>query len=71
MAFDSMESALQTTLRANNIQADGKLSSDAGKVTTNGAGLLTVTAVVLSPGVDPHVLGALWNNNGTLTISAG
>ena len=30
-----------------------------------------VAASFILPTVDPHVVGALWNNAGTITISAG
>ena len=56
------------------------------RVTTDAAGLCTVpagsdlartligfgwTIVAAVPTVDPHVNGAVWNNGGTLAISAG
>lgn len=31
---------------------------------------LTPTALIL-PSSDPHVVGALWNNSGTVTVSGG
>lgn len=30
-----------------------------------------IAAVFILPSADPHVVGALWNNAGTITISAG
>lgn len=30
-----------------------------------------IAAVFVLPIADPHVVGALWNNAGTITISAG
>ncbi|RWB65399.1 hypothetical protein [Mesorhizobium sp.] len=36
-----------------------------GKVTVEAGG-----AIIL-PTADPHVVGALWNNAGTITVSAG
>jgi hypothetical protein len=30
-----------------------------------------VAAAFILPTADPHVVGALWNNSGTITISAG
>ncbi|MDR6303973.1 hypothetical protein GGQ85_001672 [Nitrobacter vulgaris] len=56
------------------------------QVTTDAAGLCTVpagtdlarsliafgwTIIAAVPTVDPHVAGAVWNNGGTLAISAG
>jgi hypothetical protein len=56
------------------------------KITTDADGLCTVpasielakaliafgwTIVAALPTVDPHVNGAIWNNGGTLAISAG
>ena len=32
---------------------------------------LTGGAALIFPTADPHVVGAVWNNSGTLTISAG
>jgi hypothetical protein len=55
-------------------------------ITTDAHGLVTVpagsdvaktlidygwTVIAALPTVDPHVSGAVWNNGGTLTISAG
>lgn len=36
-------------------------------------GTLTVAAggALILPSADPHVVGALWNNAGTITVSAG
>jgi len=30
-----------------------------------------IAAALILPTADPHILGALWNNAGTITISAG
>jgi hypothetical protein len=41
-------------------------------VTASGAAELTSTAnVIVIPTSDPGVAGAIWNNGGTLSISAG
>jgi len=41
-------------------------------VTASGAAELTSTAnVIVIPESDPGVAGAIWNDNGTLSISAG
>jgi hypothetical protein len=29
------------------------------------------TVIVVLPTADPHIVGALWNSSGTVTISAG
>ena len=44
-----------------------------GNVTGNLTGNVTgnVTGYIILPTADPEVVGALWNNAGTLTISAG
>ena len=62
-----------------------QLTAD-NQVTTDAAGLCTVpagsemaralisfgwTIVAAVPTADPHVAGAVWNNGGTLAISAG
>jgi hypothetical protein len=51
--------------------ANGLISVPAGSDQVKA--LLNFGCVVIHalPTVDPHVNGALWNNNGTLTISAG
>ena len=41
----------------------------AGNVTGNVVG--NVTGYIILPTSDPLVIGALWNNAGTITISAG
>jgi hypothetical protein len=41
-------------------------------VTASGAAELTSTAnVIVIPTSDPGVAGAIWNNSGTLAVSAG
>jgi hypothetical protein len=44
-----------------------------GDITGNVTGNLTgnVTGYIILPTVDPEVVGALWNDAGTITISAG
>ena len=44
-----------------------------GDVTGNLTGNVTgnVTGYIILPTADPEVVGALWNDAGTLTISAG
>jgi hypothetical protein len=44
-----------------------------GNVTGNLTGNVTgnVTGYIILPTADPEVVGALWNNAGTITISAG
>ena len=54
----------------------GPVTSTAGFVgatTGNVVGNVTgnVTGYIILPTADPEVVGALWNNAGTITISAG
>ena len=44
-----------------------------GNVTGNLTGNVTgnVTGYIILPVADPEVVGALWNNAGTITVSAG
>ena len=44
-----------------------------GNVTGNLTGNVTgnVTGYIILPTADPEVVGALWNNAGTITVSAG
>ncbi len=54
----------------------GPVTSTAGFVgatTGNVVGNVTgnVTGYIILPAADPEVVGALWNNAGTITISAG
>ena len=34
-------------------------------------GQLIVQGAIVLPTADPHIVGALWNNAGTVTVSAG
>jgi len=45
-------------------------SGDLRRVTLATLANLTPTALIL-PSSDPHVVGALWNNSGTVTVSSG
>jgi hypothetical protein len=54
----------------------GPVTSTAGFVgatTGNVVGNVTgnVTGYIILPAADPEVVGALWNNAGTVTVSAG
>jgi len=41
-------------------------------ITASGNATLSGTAnVIIIPTADPHVAGAIWNNSGTLAVSAG
>ena len=41
-------------------------------LTASGNATLSGTAnVIIIPTADPHVAGAIWNNSGTLAVSAG
>ncbi len=52
------------------LRVKGPTVLDDGKIKTNGNGVLTVGGLIL-PTADPHVVNALWNHAGVLTISAG
>jgi len=47
--------------------------TEQGAKTTNIGGTLQILAggALILPVADPHVVGALWNNAGVITISAG
>jgi outer membrane lipoprotein SlyB len=48
----------------------GNVTGDVtGTVTGNVTG--NVTGYIILPTADPEVVGALWNDDGTITISAG
>lgn len=54
-----------TTVSATNVTASGTLG-------VTGNSTLSGTAnVIIIPTVDPEVAGAIWNDDGTLAISAG
>ena len=41
-------------------------------ISASGDATLSGTAnVIVIPTADPHVVGAIWNNSGTLAVSAG
>ncbi|MGX9144986.1 hypothetical protein [Mesorhizobium sp. 128a] len=46
---------------------DELVVANGGKITIESGG----TVIVTLPTADPHVVGALWNNAGTVTVSAG
>jgi hypothetical protein len=54
--------------RIQKLNTDGTLQAN---VTGNLTGNVTGPGYILLVTSDPHVSGALWNNSGTLTISAG
>lgn len=58
--------ALHTGMSALNVT--GPTSMDNGAITTDGAGVLICGAM---PTSDPLIAGALWNNSGTVKVSAG
>ncbi len=47
----------------------GFVGATTGTVVGNVTG--NVTGYIILPAADPEVVGALWNNAGTITISAG
>jgi len=54
-----------TTFSGPVVSTNGFTGSTTGDVTGN------VTGYIILPATDPEVVGALWNNAGTVTISAG
>lgn len=58
-------STLLKTVTATTINATGVFTL------TNKANLLSALNVIVIPTVDPAVAGAIWNDAGTLSISAG
>lgn len=40
-------------------------------VATGGKITIETGGAIILPTADPHVVGALWNNAGTITVSAG
>jgi len=70
--------ALDTTrdksFACKNYEKDGGDTSVIGgtlNVVSGGLIQLQAGAALIFPTADPHVAGAVWNNAGTLTISAG
>jgi hypothetical protein len=62
------------TLPVKTLHVKKASSLDNGAITTDGHGNLTAASFkgpVILPSVNPHIAGALWNNDGTLAISAG
>ena len=53
------------------VDADGNFRAKAVSATTGGLYLSTDTGtlLVILPTADPGVVGALWNNSGTVTVS--
>ena len=66
-----------TTFSGPVTSTNGFVGDTTGDVTGNVTGNLTgdvtgnVTGYIILPTSDPAVAGALWNNAGTITISAG
>jgi len=54
-----------TTFSGPVVSTNGFTGTTTGDVTGN------VTGYIILPTADPEVVGALWNNAGTVTISAG
>ena len=52
------------------VDTAGNLALDGG-VTASGTITGNVSGYVIFPTSDPGVVGAVWNNAGTLTVSAG
>jgi hypothetical protein len=52
---------------------NGFIGNSTGNITGNVTGNVVgnVTGYIILPTSDPLVVGALWNNAGTITISAG
>ncbi|QXE85976.1 hypothetical protein KP003_16675 [Geomonas nitrogeniifigens] len=42
-----------------------------GTLTVEAGATVNVSGAFILPTADPHVAGALWNNSGTITVSAG
>ena len=45
-------------------------AGDLRRTTLGAIANITPTALIL-PSSDPHVVGAIWNNSGTVTVSSG
>mgnify|MGYP000488628126 FL=1 len=58
-----------TTFTGPVISTNGFQGDTTGDVTVDVTG--NVTGYIILPETDPEVVGALWNNAGTSTISAG
>ena len=67
----------QTTFSGPVVSTNGVVGAVTGAVaattiTASGNATLSGTAnVIIIPTADPHVAGAIWNNAGTLSVSAG
>lgn len=66
-----------TTFSGPVVSTNGFSGSTTGTVTGDVTGNLTgnvtgnVTGYIILPTADPEVVGALWNDAGTVTVSAG
>ena len=62
-----------TTFSGPVTSTNGFVGAVTGAVTGNVTGDVTgnVTGYIILPETDPEVVGALWNDGGTITISAG
>ena len=66
-----------TTFTGPVISTNGFQGDTTGDITGNVTGDVTgdvtgnVTGYIILPTSDPEVVGALWNNAGTITVSAG
>ena len=58
-----------TTFTGPVISTNGFQGDTTGDVTGDVTG--NVTGYIILPEADPEVVGALWNNNGTITVSQG
>jgi hypothetical protein len=58
-----------TTFTGPVISTNGFQGDTTGDVTGDVTG--NVTGYIILPEADPAVAGALWNDNGTITVSAG
>ena len=71
-AFDTVDTLPDGSLPK--LRVKGKSILDNGHITSDGSGNLTAASFhgpVVLPTTDPHVVNALWNHAGVLTISAG
>ena len=52
---------------------DEMVVASGGKITVEAGGTITVGdgGAIILPTSDPHIAGALWNDAGTITVSAG
>ena len=70
--FDTNAAAAGVTLTGTTLAADGTDDNINITITPKGTGAVIISkAQIILPTADPHVAGALWNNTGTITISAG